>query len=91
MPDAGLVALRVQVDVAQDFRPFRALIYASMFGMGSSVPMLSRIPRQLLATQFFRACDRLILAQKLGGLLQAEAHFRRRREVYLCRSAALAR
>jgi len=63
------------------------LICASMFWNGFERTMLSRIRRQPLATQFFRACGRLMLAQKLRGRSQAEAHFRRRRELYLCRSA----
>lgn len=63
------------------------LICASMFWNGFERTMLSRIRRQPLATQFFRACGRLMLAQKLRGRSQAEAQLRRRREVYLCRSA----
>jgi len=81
--DAGRGA---PVIVYQGFRRFRGLDLRFYVSEWFERTMFSRIRRQPLATQFFRACGGLMLAQKLRGRSQAEAQLRRRREEYLCRS-----
>jgi hypothetical protein len=71
----------------QGFRRFRGLDLRFYVLDWFERTMFSRIRRQPLATQFFRACGGLMLAQKLRGRSQAEAQLRRRREECLYRSA----